>query len=61
MMFYTHCKLCGEEFESEWHFRIVMWKYSHLRRNHPHEFREVLRWKIGVRRLELVLQRRRNR
>lgn len=61
MIFYTRCKLCGERFESEWYLRIRIWEWSHARRNHPREFREVLRWKTGVRRLELVLQRRRNR
>lgn len=40
MTYRTYCRLCGEEFESEWHLCIMMWKWSHARRNHPDVFRE---------------------
>lgn len=47
-MNYTYCKLCGEEFESKWSFRVRMWKWSHLRRSHPYEFNKIVeqRWRI---------------
>lgn len=48
MIYYTRCKLCGERFESEWYLRIMMWKWSHARRNHPDVFRKALRQKMKM-------------
>lgn len=48
MTYHTYCVLCGEEFESEWHLRIMMWKWSHARRNHPDVFREALRQSMRI-------------
>lgn len=48
MTYHTYCRICREEFESEWHLRIMMWKWGYARRNHPDVFRKALRQRMRI-------------